>query len=98
MCEILKRHGFRVEHLSDNKKEGRYDITLNGIPADLKCMSGSGNIIKRAHYAIRKQGAKLIVFQFMEWNDKYKQALSQLSLDNIHGYYFIDNKNDLKSF
>ncbi len=92
MCLVLKQHGFRVEHLSDEKKDGTYDIHLNGIPADLKRTMGFGNIIKYASEAIKKQNAKIIVFQFDDWNDKFVGKINELKRKKFHGYYFITGK------
>ncbi|MCQ2959486.1 MAG: hypothetical protein MJ198_04775 [Bacteroidales bacterium] len=89
MCEILKLHGFHIEHLSDNKEEGTYDITLNGIPADLKRMTSSSNIVKNASYAIHKQNAQLIIFQFDKWDDSFREKVGVLKQKHIQGYYFL---------
>lgn len=91
MCQILKRHGFQVEHLSDNKSEGTYDITINGIPADLKRMRTHTNIQKKAKHSINEQGAKYIIFQFDDWNEKFRAEIECIKRKGIHGYYFISN-------
>lgn len=89
MCQILKRHGFQVEHLPDNKLEGTYDITLNGIPTDLKRMHTHTNIQKKAKHSINEQGAKFIVFQFDNWNGKFRAEIEGIKKKGIHGYYFL---------
>lgn len=91
MCLVLKQHGFRVEHLSDEKKDGTYDIHLNGIPADLKRLKGYSNIVKRAIHAIHHQKAQLIVFQFDGWSEKYRIEIENLKNYNIHGMYFLSS-------
>ena len=95
MCLVLKTHGYKVEHLSDKKVEGSYDITINGIPADLKRMQGCTNIEKKAKHSIKKQGARCIVFQFDNWNENFRAEINNIQRKGIHGYYFLTKDTSL---
>ena len=94
MCIVLADAGFKVEHLAEIPRISSPDIRINGIPADLKRLSSPNNIRRHAKEAIEKQGAKLVVFQFDDWNDKFAQAIEELKRKGIHGYYFITGRED----
>ncbi len=98
MCKVLADSGHNVVHLPDVKQGGAYDITLDGVPYDLKALSSANNIVRHAESAINRQGAKGIVFEFTRMDDKIKQKLKYLSSQGIHGYYYIMDKNELNWF
>lgn len=92
MCIVLADAGHTIEHLSEIPGVSSSDIRIDGVLADLKRTSSPSNIVKYAKYATRKQGAKLVVFQFDDWNDKYRQAIEELKRKGIQGYYFVTGK------
>lgn len=62
MCVTLATNGFNISYLES--VEGRYDILLNDLPADLKKTSSANHILDYAKKAFRKQGAKAVIFEF----------------------------------
>ena len=98
MCLTLAQNGYAVEYLEDNHFS--YDIHLNGIRADLKKTTGSGNIERYAKEAIREQGAEIVVFEFENnLKDIHTKLLKLRNKYGIHGYfYFSDNKCKIFSF
>ena len=97
MCQTLAQNGHKVEYLKIT--EGSFDIYLNEIAADLKKTSKSGNIAKYAKKAIREQGAKIVVFEFVNETEDVYTKLLKLSNNGIHGcFYFSDNKNSIYEF
>lgn len=94
MCIVLANAGFKIEHLAEVPRVSSPDITINGIPADLKRTASPSNILKYAKHATRQQGARVVVFQFDEWNDRFAQAIEEVKRKGYHGYYFITGKEN----
>ena len=92
MCIVLANAGFKIEHLVEKPGISSPDIKINGVPADLKRMDGPANIVKKGLQAVKKQGAKKVVFQFEKWNERYQRAIEELQRKGVHGYYFITGK------
>lgn len=70
------------------------DVLTDGVKADFKSLSSANNIISQASRAIKKQGSKLVLFEFTT-NKNYEiiQNIKIISEKGIKGkYYFIDEK------
>ena len=66
MCKVLADNGHDVEYLQGvNRPAGQtYDIRMDGIKADLKCITGgAGNIIKYIKKALTKQGGEAVILE-----------------------------------
>jgi len=94
MCVVLANAGFKVEHLAETPRISSPDITINGVPADLKRTASPANIWKYARHAVKEQGAKKLVFQFDNFNSAFIEEIEKLKTRGIHGYYFITGKED----
>lgn len=94
MCKILaKEHGFEIVHRQGNGEYGNtYDITINGVKADLKRTEGYGNIYKYAKHAIKEQGASITIFQFDIDVPELHTAIANLTSRGYHGYYFFTGR------
>lgn len=80
MCKTIADNGHEVEYLrSVNRPAGQtYDISLDGIKADLKCITGgAGNIVKYAKKALTEQGAEAVVFEIPSHDAKFYKALTE---------------------
>lgn len=75
-----------------------HDVYCDGIPADIKKLSSANNIVRHAKHATRKQGAKMVLFEFTEHSAMTSQKLAKLSQLNIHGRYFHTDDKIIKSF
>ena len=67
MCKVLADNGHDVEYLKGvNRPAGQtYDIRMDGIKADLKCITGgAGNIVKYIKKALTKQGGEAVILEF----------------------------------
>ena len=66
MCKVLADNGHDVEYLQGvNRPAGQtYDIRMDGIKADLKCITGgAGNIVKYIKKALTKQGGEAVILE-----------------------------------
>ena len=64
MADVLAAHGYRVHLVEEDSRTGSYDALINGIPADFKRTKSHNNIRKYASIAVKKQHAKILVYQF----------------------------------
>lgn len=80
MCKVLADNGYRVEYLRgiDRPQGQTYDIRINDIKADLKCVTGgAGNIVKYAKKALEKQGGEAVVFELPSGEPQYYHAITE---------------------
>lgn len=80
MCKVIADNGHDVELLRiQGRPAGQsYDILLDGITAELKCITGgAGNMFRRACEAFKKQGAEAIVFEIPSREAAYYSALTK---------------------
>lgn len=80
MCKIIADNGHDVEYLQGvNRPEGQtYDITIDGIKADLKCIEGgAGNIVKYAKKALTKQGGEAVIFEIPSHDIQFYKAITE---------------------
>ena len=72
-----------------------YDITFDGMSADLKRIDGgAGNIVKYIQKALTKQGAKAVILQLPSHESKYYTAINEARRKykgKIY-FYFADEK------
>ena len=100
MCKTIADNGHDVEYLrSVNRPAGQtYDISLDGIKADLKCITGgAGNIVKYAKKALTEQGAEAVVFEIPSFDTQYYVALAEAKR-KCKGriFFYIKDENILK--
>ena len=97
MCKVVADNGHEVEYLrGGNRPAGQtYDIRIDKVNADLKCVTGgAGNIVKYAKKAINKQGGEAVVFEIPNHESQYYEALTE-ARRKCHGkifFYFADEK------
>lgn len=80
MCKVLADNGHDIEFLQgENRPVGQtYDIRIDGIKADLKCITGSGSsIVKYAKTALTKQGGEAVVFELPSHTQKLYDAITE---------------------
>ena len=81
--------GSRVEHFDDRHlPDGSYDARVDGVKADFKQTSGSGNVVKYGKEAINDQKAEMVVFNFTKFTAKTQEAIDELTRKGIHGWYY----------
>ena len=80
MCKIIADNGHDIEYLQGiNRPAGQtYDIIIDGIKTDLKCVTGgAGNIVKYAKKALTKQGGEAVVFEIPSHNEVFYKAITE---------------------
>lgn len=85
MCKVIADNEHEVKYLPDaGRPQGEtYDITIDGIKADLKCITGGAtNIGRYAKKALTKQGGEAVVFELPSKAPEYYKALA-----NAHNKY-----------
>lgn len=98
MCKVLADNGHEVEFLQGvNRPTGQtYDITLDGIKADLKCITGgAGNIVKYAKKALTKQGGEAVILEIPSHAPEYYGALAEAHR-KCNGRIFFYFSDDLE--
>lgn len=100
MCKVLADNGHDVEYLQGvNRPAGQtYDIRMDGIKADLKCITGgAGNIVKYAKKALTKQGGEAVIFEFPSPDKKFFDALAEARRKySGRMFFYIIEENILK--
>ena len=96
MCKVLADNGHDIKYLQGvNRPAGQtYDIILDNIKADLKCITGgAGNIVKYAKKALTKQGGEAVVFEIPNHSPEFYAALAEARRKCAGKifFYFIDN-------
>ena len=101
MCKVLADNGHDVEYLQGvNRPVGQtYDIRMDGIKADLKCITGgASNIVKYIKKALRKQGGEAVVLEIpnspgMEFYEALAEARRKC---RGRIFFYIQDDNVLK--
>ncbi len=100
MCMVLADNGHDVEYLKgENRPIGQtYDIHMDGIKADLKCITkGAGNIVKYARKALKEQGAEAVVFEIPSHAFEFYDALTEARRKcNGRIFFYFSDDMELK--
>lgn len=100
MCKVIADNGHAVEYLQGvNRPAGQtYDILMDGIKSDLKCIEGgAGNIVKYAKKALTKQGSEAVIFELPNGSPEfYKQIKSAKAKYNGRVFFYIKEANITK--
>ena len=92
---LLAKRGYSVEMVNESGfSQPQYDITINGVPSEIKVMNGFRNIHKRAVKAA-KQGAKRIIFYInfnndFEMHNRFNNVYKTIKF--INEIWFIKNE------
>lgn len=94
MCLTYAKNGHQIQHLPDRKEngDGTYDTLFDGFKADLKKTKSTNNILKYASRAVKNQGAQIILFEFEEWNNDFKNLIDELVRKGYHGWYCVTDE------
>ncbi len=89
MSKVFAQNGYKIEMLTEVSHVSSQDVTINGMKADLKCVSSHNNILKHAKKAIRKQGAEIVLFEFEKETKEIHIELLKLKKEGISVYYYF---------
>lgn len=98
MCKVLADNGHDVEYLKGvgRPKGDTYDIRMDGIKSDLKCVTGgAGNIVKYIKKALSEQGGEAVVLEIPSHAAKYYEALAE-ARRKCNGRIFFYFSDDLE--
>ena len=98
MCIILADNGFKVELVEEISGISSTDILLNGIKADLKCITGGvSNIVGYIKKAINKQGGEAVVLEIPNASREYFTVLSEAKR-KVKGriFFYVKGENIVK--
>ena len=98
MCLVFAKGGFKVRHYQDDKTQGSFDVMINNYRADLKKTRSTNNIIRYAKHGLRVQNAEIILIEFENWGNEFRDIVSEMSRKGIHGYYFVTGDELIHSF
>lgn len=101
MCKTVADNGHDVEYLKGvNRPKGQtYDIRMDGMKADLKCITGgAGNIVKYIKKALTKQGGEAVVLEIpSQPNVEFYEALAEARRKcNGRIFFYIRGEDVLK--
>lgn len=100
MCKVLADNGYAVEFLHGVQRPAgqTYDIRLDGIKTDLKCVSkGPGNIVKYVKKALNQQGCEAVVMEIPSPDKDYFNALAEARRKQAGRIiFFVKDENIVK--
>ncbi len=92
MAKVFARNGYAIEMVEEDTNVVSYDVLIDGRPADFKKTKGTSNIYKYAKEAVRKQGAKVVLFQFEENTETVQLELLWLKRMGYEVMYFFTDE------
>lgn len=96
MCEVFAKNGYQIELLNEVARVSSPDVRINGINADLKSTKGHKNIVKYAKKAVRKQGAKIVLFEFEEFGSEHINELKKLKEEGIKALFYVKREDKVR--
>lgn len=94
MCRTLASDDFNVTYLES--VQGSYDVTLNGIPAELKKVDSSKQIYRHARKAFEEQGAKSVVIEIATLDAEAWRQLNKIKAKGWKCYYYTSSDRKVK--
>ena len=90
MCRTLASNDFNVTYRES--VQGSYDVTLNGIPTELKKVDSSKQIYRHARKAFEEQGAKAVVIEIATLDAEAWQQLNKIKAKGWKCYYYTSSE------
>lgn len=94
MCRVFAKGGYRIEHQAEMPGVSSPDVVIDDKPAELKRVSSHNNIVKHAMKAIKKQGAKEVLFQIDTMTEEVRRELMTLKKVGIKAKYFVTGEEN----
>lgn len=98
MCRAFAARGYQMLLLEEVPEVPSPDVLINGVPAELKSVASYGQIKRRGTYAVQKQGAELVLFEFNHFSEGHANALKSLANSGVHGLYYVDGDFTVLAF
>ncbi len=92
MAKVFSRDGHQIEMLEEDDREMKYDVNINGVPADMKRIRGTNNIVRVAKKATSKQGSRVVLFQFDTKTERVYLELLKIKRKGWKVLYFFTDE------
>ena len=83
---------------AQTKECGSYVVMINGIRADLKKTRSTNNILRYSKHAIRVQNAEIVIIEFENWGNEFRDIVSEMARKGIHGFYYVTGNDAIHRF
>ncbi len=94
MCKNLASNNFNVTYRES--VQGSYDVTVNGVPAELKKVDSSKQIYRHARKAFEEQGAEAVVIEIKTLDAEAWQQLNKIKLKGWKCYFFTSSDKTIR--
>jgi hypothetical protein len=95
MCLSYAKAGYSVEMLKESTRIPSPDVRFNGILGELKSTSSHNNIVREAKDAVKKKGARVLLFEFKEETSIIHKEVEYLNRKHkIKVYYYFTKRPD----
>ncbi len=98
VAKVFALNGYAMEMLQEISGISSPDVTINGVPAEIKCVKSIANMVRYTRKAIKRQGARMVLFKFEKMTPVVSAELRKLSEMGYHGKYFISGKDKALDF
>ncbi len=98
MVKVFACGGHHIEMLEEISRIPSPDVTIDGIPADLKFTSNAKNIVPYAEKAVKVKGARIVLFEIPKRTDRDQSEFKILTKRKIHGMYFVSGDKQIYTF
>ncbi len=78
--------------LEEDTRNFKYDVNINGSPADMKRIKATNNIMRAASRAVGKQNSKIVLFQFDKDELRVRLDLIKLKRKGYNVLYFFTDE------
>ncbi len=92
MAKVYAKNGNQMEMMREASRETRHDVNINGIPAEMKKITGTNNIVKAASKAVNRQNARVVLFQFDTMSERVYLDLLKLQRKHYKILYFFTDE------
>ncbi|MCD8208816.1 MAG: hypothetical protein LUD72_12830, partial [Bacteroidales bacterium] len=92
MAMVFAKGGHKIEMLDENSRKFKYDVKIDGAPADMKRIKTTNNIMRAASRAVVKQKARVVLFQFDKDELRVRLDLIKLKHKGYNVLYFFTDE------
>ncbi len=96
--KVLALNGHAIEMMKEISGVTSPDVTINGVPAEIKCVKSAANMVRHARKATKKQGARIVLFKFEKMTPYVLKELKNLTERGIHGMYIVNGETEIREF
>ncbi len=98
VARVFASNGYAMEMLKEVSGTSSPDVTINGVPAEIKCVKSAANMVRYARKATKRQGARIVLFEIQKRTDRVQCEFKILTKLKIHGMYFVSGNKQIYTF